>query len=47
VLVLLAKHFPIVSPLEPTGSNLIEKIGSYLQQQHHISTTTTTVQAPG
>ena len=47
VLALLAKHFPIVSPLEPNGSNLIDKIGSYLQQQHHISTTATTLQAPG
>jgi (2Fe-2S) ferredoxin len=47
VLALLAKHFPIVSPLEPNGSNLIEKIGAYLLQQHHLSTTATTLQAPG
>jgi hypothetical protein len=39
VFALLAKHFPIVSPLEPNGSNLIAKIGAYLQQQHHIATT--------
>jgi (2Fe-2S) ferredoxin len=34
---ILAKHFPIVSPPKPSGSNLIEKIGAYLQQ-HQIST---------
>jgi Thioredoxin-like [2Fe-2S] ferredoxin len=37
---LLAKHFPIVSSPEPTASNLIEKIGAYLQQ-HQISTAAT------
>jgi Thioredoxin-like [2Fe-2S] ferredoxin len=47
VLALLAKHFPIVSPLASNGSNLIEKIGAYLQQQHHLSSTATTLQAPG
>jgi (2Fe-2S) ferredoxin len=34
---ILAKHFPIVSPPKPIGSNLIAKIGAYLQQ-HQIST---------
>jgi Thioredoxin-like [2Fe-2S] ferredoxin len=44
VFALLAKHFPIVSPSEPTGSNLITKIGTYLrQQQHHITTIATSL----
>jgi Thioredoxin-like [2Fe-2S] ferredoxin len=32
--VMLAKHFPIAAPSKPIGSNLIEKIGNYLSQQH-------------
>jgi hypothetical protein len=32
--VMLAKHFPIAAPSKPVGSNLIEKIGNYLSQQH-------------
>lgn len=35
--VMLAKHLPIAAPSKPIGSNLIEKIGNYLSQQH-IST---------
>jgi Thioredoxin-like [2Fe-2S] ferredoxin len=35
--VMLAKHFPIAAPSKLIGSNLIEKIGNYLSQQH-IST---------
>jgi (2Fe-2S) ferredoxin len=34
---MLAKHFPIAIPTKPVGSNLIEKIGNYLNQQR-IST---------
>ena len=37
---ILAKHFPIGSPPKPSGFNLIDKIGAYLQQ-HQISTSTT------
>lgn len=47
VFALLAKHFPIVLPSEPTESNLITKIGTYLrQQQHHITIITTSLYAP-
>lgn len=45
-LALLAKHFPIAAPSEPTESNLLEKISAYLLQQHHISTNAT-LQTPG
>jgi (2Fe-2S) ferredoxin len=37
---ILAKHFPIVVQPKLSGSNLIEKIGAYLQQ-HQISTSIT------
>jgi hypothetical protein len=47
VLALLAKHFPIAEPTEPTESNLIEKIGTYLLKQQHIATIITTLQSPG
>jgi Thioredoxin-like [2Fe-2S] ferredoxin len=40
MLAVLAKHFPIVSPPKPSGSNFIEKIGAYLQQ-HQTSTSVT------
>jgi Thioredoxin-like [2Fe-2S] ferredoxin len=46
VWVLLSKHFPIAEPTEPTGSNLIEKISTYLLKQQHIATITT-LQSPG
>jgi Thioredoxin-like [2Fe-2S] ferredoxin len=41
VLALLAKHFPIDSPSEPTESNLSERVSAYLRQQHQIATATT------
>jgi Thioredoxin-like [2Fe-2S] ferredoxin len=41
VLALLAKHFPIASPSEPTESNLIDKVSAYLWQQHQMATATT------
>lgn len=47
VLVLLAKHFPIAAPTQPTESNLIEKIGNYLLQQQHVEIITATLQSPG
>ena len=37
---ILAQHFPIVAPPKPISSNLIDKIGAYLQQ-HQILTSTT------
>jgi (2Fe-2S) ferredoxin len=37
---ILAKHFPLGSPPKPSGFNLIDKIGAYLQQ-HQISPSTT------
>jgi Thioredoxin-like [2Fe-2S] ferredoxin len=41
VLALLAKHFPIDSPSEPTESNLSERVSAYLRPQHQIATATT------
>jgi hypothetical protein len=41
VFALLAKHFPIASPSEPTESNLSERVSDYLQQQHQIAIATT------
>jgi Thioredoxin-like [2Fe-2S] ferredoxin len=41
VLALLANHFPIDSPSEPTESNLSERVSAYLRQQHQIATATT------
>jgi Thioredoxin-like [2Fe-2S] ferredoxin len=41
VLALLANHFPIVSPSEPTESNISERVSACLQQQHQIAIATT------
>jgi Thioredoxin-like [2Fe-2S] ferredoxin len=41
VLALLANHFPIDSPSEPTESNLSERVSDRLQQQHQIAIATT------
>jgi hypothetical protein len=41
VLALLANHFPIDSPSEPTESNLSERVSAYLRPQHQIATATT------